>query len=241
MLTFEVIIQFITQINNEQNASFALHTSDEEYEILRVALAVAVENVCKGQITNALSAEIDSDTMKLRIFLAMKALWRLAVDNQFFWTRLAPLGEGLNCIKLNKNLMNQFTELMIEKNKNYEDIIYKLMDKNCEAEKEKKSCAKKCYHKLWKLCLTNCSHEWLIEHVKSWFIIVHQKENDSVEWIMNDIVNHMSSNTACEFGIYLTKYITFYRDLDEDFPKQYLDFLRKDLGIDWNLLNSPKI
>ena len=90
-------------------------------------------------------------------------------------------------------------------------------------------------YKMWKMCLLNCSDEWIVNNMELWFPIVHENDKHSVEWIMKDLVNDMDSATAWNFGIYLTKYIAYKWDSKDKFPQKYLDFLKNDLEINWNL------
>ena len=53
---------------------------------------------------------------------------------------------------------------------------------------------------------------------------------------MNNIVSKMSSEIACNFGIYLTKYIGYKRKPESGFPQIYLDFLKEELGITWEIV-----
>ena len=104
-------------------------------------------------------------------------------------------------------------------------------------DKNENRCARRLesYYKLLKRCLLKCSHEWLIKNAPKWFPIVHEGDDKSVEWIIKDIIGNMNTDCAFDFGIYLTKYIASKWKTKNNFPQQYLDFLRDDLEINWAL------
>ena len=45
----------------------------------------------------------------------------------------------------------------------------------------------------------------------------------------------MGSKQRFDVAMYLSNYIVFKWDSKKKFPKEYLDLLKRELGIEWNL------
>ena len=88
---------------------------------------------------------------------------------------------------------------------------------------------------LLKTCLLKCSHKWLNINAEIWFPIIQEKDKNSFKWIINDIIYKMSTDDNFQFGLYLMKYIMYKWDGKQYFASEYLLFLKKYLGISWEL------
>lgn len=63
---------------------------------------------------------------------------------------------------------------------------------------------------------------------------------ETTAWVMECIIKNMNSRLSFEFGIYLTQYILYHCNAKTKCPKQYLVFVRENVGIDWKLLDVPE-
>ena len=160
-----------------------------------------------------------------------KTVWRLCGDMNMYW-RNAYSSFSIPVNKLNNARTQEFFELILDKHAQY-GRAYEL-----EEHVQQRETALYGYYTLWRICLWKCNDDWIVGKANQWFPSVHKYDKTSVEWIMRDLVKRMNSDNACKFGIYLTNYISFQRDTKEEFPKQYLDFLRDELGINWEIANG---
>ena len=228
---FDSLIEMIYEIDKSQYIQYPLIMEKEQYYSLCVTLSRAIDNATSKE------CGMDQVTFNKRLLVACKALWRLSGESGKSWVKPGIAFEkSIN--KMSSDLVEEFTTLIFETNDKYiGNYNNKNMNKFSDDKRKRKQEALDEYYRLWKLCLLKCSDKWIINNGDLWFGIVNKYDKNSVEWIMNDVVGKMNGEKACDFGIYLTKYIAYeWNSKDKNkFPQKYLDFLRDELGVDWEL------
>ena len=207
----EPLIKIIDEINDPEIESYKICISNDIHATIQGCLSKGIHNIDPEDVN-----------FQARLLGACMAKWKLCFRSGRAMIRpCAVFGNRL--LQLNTHGIEQFTTMVFGTN----DLLVK------ESIRE---ITRKNHCQLRKMCLLNCSHEWIVNNMELWFPTIHKNDKQSVEWIMNDIVNSMNSDRAWNFGIYLTKYIAYKWNSKDKFPQQYLDFLKNDLEIDWDLM-----
>ena len=228
--SFDTVIRLVTQLTKTENQSSKLKMTNDEYEVIR--------NVLKETMRNASvdDCNLENSVFESRLVATYQVLWRATIDQKRYWCQASGLfAPGM--AQFSSNAMEKFVNILITKHDQCSQV-YRVDENASQDSKEKQQRAFDEYYKLWQICLIKCSHKWIVENASSWFPIIHKNDKNSVKWILNDIVNDMNGKLAFSFGIYLTKYISYEWDSKQTFPRQYLDFLCDDLGIDWQLVGN---
>ena len=226
----EPLIKMIVQITNQDNKSLKLQFNGRnQYQVISSILKPTIK------AANIDDCKLEQSIFQSRLQKACEVAWRACCDDGRYWFKARKKFAG-SMAMLTNNQVQKFADVLVVKSGQCRHI-YRVNRYKSKHDRRKMKTAIKQYFGLWKICLIKCSHEWIVENASSWFPIIHKNDNDSVTWILNDIVNDMNGTLAFSFGIYLTKYISYEWNSKQTFPKQYLDFLRDNLGITWNLLN----
>ena len=90
------------------------------------------------------------------------------------------------------------------------------------------------------ILLSKYDEELLVNKSQIWFPIFHENDENSTNWIMDDLVSNMNAQNASDFGIYLTKYIAYEMKEPQKFPQIYLVFLQQELGITWEIVPTTE-
>ena len=137
-----------------------------------------------------------------------------------------------------KKFINHLQTWEIE---SFMDLIFIKHDQyiaNYEATARQRSKAYHYWFELIQYCLLKCRDQYIVETAGSWFPIFHENDENNKEWILKEMVANMNTQTRFDFGIYLTKYISYHWDGESKFPKEYLNFLKNDLEIEWDIVGD---
>ena len=197
----EPLVKIIDEINDAQIESYKICIANDIHATIQGCLSQGIHNIDPADVN-----------FQTKLLGACMAKWKLCFRSGRAMIRpCAVFGNRLT--QLSTDGIEQFTTMVFGTN----DLLVK---------ESIRDITRKNHCQLRKMCLLRCSHEWIVNNMELWFPTMHKNDKQSVEWIINDIVNSMNSDAAWNVGIYLTKYTAYKWKSKDKFPQQYLDFLK---------------
>ena len=206
----------------------------DQFLVLNQVLANIIDDIGHGKV-------VLNDTLNTNFLSIMKARFRLTHDKAAFFSN--PFCGFRFVTILERSDIESFVDLVLLKHnkyiKNYESQPQSRARDTAEMT-AKTVTACRLYYNMLKRSLLQCSDEYIAKNAQKWFPIFHENNENNKEWILNEMIANMNTQSRFDFGIYLTKYISFDCTQTDKFPKEYFDFLKHDLEIEWDIVVSGK-